>query len=114
MRSLTYWVILAAICLPSAADLAIPDRAGPVKIACADVAGVERNGELLLADGREVVLEGIRLPGADAATAALAGRALASLRAMVLAGAVTFAAAPPRRTAMAGCGLRQLAGSGSR
>ena len=47
-----------------------------VEIAHAHVVRVEKNGALVLEDGRAVMLEGIRLPGADNAAAAL-GRARA-------------------------------------
>ena len=99
MRTLTYWAILAAIWLPSAALAAphfIPDCAGGVEIAHAHVVRVEKNGALILEDGRAVMLEGIRLPGADGAPAELSDRALATLREMALAGPVTFTAVAPK------------------
>jgi len=99
MRFLTYAVILAAIWLPSSAIAAphfIPDCAGGVEIAHAHVVRVEKNGALILEDGRAVMLEGIRLPGADGASPQLSDRALASLREMALAGPVTFTAVPPK------------------
>ncbi|HVW73411.1 MAG TPA: thermonuclease family protein [Rhizomicrobium sp.] len=96
MRNLTYWAILAAIWLPPPAMAAprfIPDCAGPVEIAHAHVVRVERNGALVLEDGRAVVLEGIRLEeGPDG----LSERALAALHAMALAGPVTFTAVAPK------------------
>lgn len=95
MRNLTYWAILAAIWLPGEAMAAqhfIPDCAGPVEIAHAHVVRVERNGALVLEDGRAVMLEGIRL--ADGGE--LSDRALAALRDMALAGPVTFTAVPPK------------------
>jgi micrococcal nuclease len=99
MRFLTYAAILAAIWLPSGAIAAphfIPDCAGGVEIAHAHVVRVEKNGALILEDGRAVMLEGIRLPGADGAPAELSDRALAALREMALAGPVTFTAVPPK------------------
>jgi micrococcal nuclease len=99
MRFLTYAAILAAIWLPSGAIAAphfIPDCAGSVEIAHAHVVRVEKNGALILEDGRAVMLEGIRLPGADGAPAELSDRALAALREMALAGPVTFTAVPPK------------------
>lgn len=98
MRGLTYWAILAAIWLPAPAMAAwfIPDCAGPVEIAHAHVVRVEKNGALVLEDGRTVMLEGIRLAGADGGPQELSDRALSALREMALTGPVTFTAVPPR------------------
>jgi micrococcal nuclease len=98
MRNVIYAAILAAIWLPAPALAArfIPDCAGNVEIAHAHVVRVEKNGALVLADGRAVMLEGIRLVGADGASQMLADQALASLREMALAGPVTFTAIPPK------------------
>ncbi len=107
-RHLIYWGILAAIWLPDAAFAAppssseaigrkiIPDCAGNIEIANAHVVRVERNGALILADGRAIMLEGIRLPQADGAPRVLADQALAALTQMAVAGAVTFTATPPK------------------
>jgi endonuclease YncB( thermonuclease family) len=70
----------------------IPGCAGAVEISRAQVVRVEKNGVLVLADGRAVVLEGIRLPD----DAALKGRALAALRSMTQDRPVTFTATPPK------------------
>jgi endonuclease YncB( thermonuclease family) len=99
MRNLTYWAILAAIWLPAQASAAprfIPDCAGNVEIAHARVVRVEKNGALVLADGRAVMLEGIRLAGLDGGPGELSDRALSALREMALAGPVTFTAVPPK------------------
>jgi endonuclease YncB( thermonuclease family) len=96
MRKLTYAAILAAIWLPSeslAATRAIPDCAGPVEIAHASVVRVERNGALVLHDGRAVMLEGIRLPQYDTP---LGQQALDALRAMAVGNSVSFTAVPPK------------------
>jgi endonuclease YncB( thermonuclease family) len=74
-----------------------PDCAGNAEITNAHVARVEKNGALALGDGRVVVLEGIRLPGADRAPESLAGLALSRLREMAMAGPVTFTAIPPKQ-----------------
>jgi endonuclease YncB( thermonuclease family) len=100
MRNLTYAAILAVMCFPSGAIAAsqfVPDCAGAVEIANAHVVRVEKNGALVLGDGRAVVLEGIRLPGADGPPRPFADRALAALRQMALAGPVTFTAIPPEK-----------------
>ena len=80
MRNPIYWAILAAIWLPDPAMAArfIPDCAGGVEIAHAHVVRVEKNGALVLADGRAVMLEGIRLPDGPQE---LSDRALAESRA---------------------------------
>ena len=99
MRNLTYWAILAAIWLPSQAMAAprfIPDCAGPVEIAHARVVRVEKNGALVLEDGRAVMLEGVRLAGMDGGPQELSDRALSALRDMALAGPVTFTSVPPK------------------
>jgi hypothetical protein len=71
----------------------VPDCAGSVEIRDARVVRVEKNGALILSDGRAVMLEAIRLPLDDAA---LADHALAALQQLVLTGPVTFTAAPPK------------------
>jgi len=89
-----YAAILAAICPAGAAWAApIPDCAGPVTIAHAHVVRVEKNGVMVLADGRAVILEGIRLPDQDRQR----GEALSVLRDMTADSAVTFTAAAPRQ-----------------
>jgi endonuclease YncB( thermonuclease family) len=98
--SLTYGAILAAICLlpdayaaaPTGDEHFIPDCAGTVVIAHARIARVDGDGALILADGRSLRLEGIRLPLTDSSV-----HALAALRAMALAGPVNFTAAAPQK-----------------
>jgi micrococcal nuclease len=98
---LTYWLILAAMCLPLDAYAAsgsetryVPDCAGTVEIAHARVVRVEQNGALILSDGRAVLLEGIRLPTVDGGP--LADQALTALRDMAQGGPVTFTTTPPK------------------
>jgi micrococcal nuclease len=99
-----YAVILAAMCCPLAANAAfaqrfIPDCAGSAEISGARVLRVERNGALILSDGRAVLLEGIRLPQAEAEGGPryLADRALSVLTQLAQQGPVTFAATPPKQ-----------------
>ena len=93
IRALIYGAILAAMCPIAAASAAtIPDCAGDVTIARAHVVRVERNGVLVLSDGRAVSLEGIRLPEDDSRRDA----ALALLRDMTVGQSVTFTAMPPK------------------
>jgi hypothetical protein len=71
------------------------DCAGKVEIAQAKIIRVEKNGALILQDGRAVMLEGIRLPLDDGG--ALARDALGQLSALALAGPLILAAAPPKQ-----------------
>ena len=92
-------LILAMWCLNAPVALAqrfIPDCAGATEVARAHVVRVEKNGALILADGRAMVLEGIRLPQADNAPRFLVDQAMAELTRMAEAGPVTFTATPPK------------------
>jgi endonuclease YncB( thermonuclease family) len=71
----------------------IPDCAGSPEISQTRVIRVARNGDLILRDGRAVMLEGIRLPDAGPRHTG----ALSLLRALTLKGPVTFAAMPPKQ-----------------
>jgi hypothetical protein len=89
---LTYGAILAAIWLcpdAYAAERFIPDCAGSVAIAHAHIARVERDGSLVLSDGRILILEGIRLVDKS--------RAQAALQAWALAGPVNFTSLTPEK-----------------
>lgn len=89
---LIYFPILAAIWSATGANAAIvPDCAGRTEIAKAHIVRVEKNGALVLADGRAVLLEGIRLPDG-----VLHDQALDALRDLALAGPVTFTSTPPK------------------
>jgi endonuclease YncB( thermonuclease family) len=57
----------------------LPDCAGEVAIGHAQVARVEKDGTLILSDGRAALLEGIRLPGADRSDTPVAMEALRML-----------------------------------
>jgi len=99
-----YAVILAAMCCPLNANTAfaqrfIPDCAGKAEIANARVIRVERNGALILSDGRAVLLEGIRLPQpeAEGGPRYLSDRALSVLTELTRQGPVTFTATPPKQ-----------------
>ena len=75
----------------------LPDCAGGVEIAHARVTRVEKNGALVLTDGRAVLLEGIRLPMAgERGPAALADDALAQLRQLAMAAPLTLTATRPK------------------
>ena len=97
-----YAVILAAMCCLLTANAAlaqrfIPDCAGRAEISHARVMRVERNGALILSDGRAVLLEGIRLPQPESGPRYLSDRALAVLTELAQQGPVTFTATPPKQ-----------------
>jgi endonuclease YncB( thermonuclease family) len=91
-----YSAILAGICCFGAAFPAraagLPDCAGRVEIHQARVVRVEKNGVLVLSDGRAVLLEGIRLP----LDGPLADAALDQLRDVAMAGPLTLTAVRPK------------------
>ena len=98
IQRLVYGAIWASMCwclVPNAAfaQRYIPDCAGSPEVSQARVVRVERNGDLILRDGRAVMLEGIRLPDAGPRHTG----ALSLLRALTLKGPVTFAATPPKQ-----------------
>ena len=88
-----YWPILAAMWLlldPYAAVAQpryIPDCAGRVEVASATVARVDKNGALILSDGRSVLLVGLRLPPGDQG----------ALRQLVQQGPLTLTVTPPKQ-----------------
>lgn len=98
IQRLVYGAIWASMCwwlVPNAAfaQRYIPDCAGRPEISQARIIRVERNGDLILYDGRTVLLEGIRLPESGPRLA----QALSLLRALTLKSPVTFAVTPPVR-----------------
>lgn len=94
MRSL---LILAALCLATPAWAAeLPACAGGTEIAAAKIVRVEKNGVLVLSDGRAAMLEGIRLPFNDGGPAGLARDAAAQLGQLALAGPLRLTAVPPK------------------
>jgi len=90
-------LILAGICFatPALAE-SLPACAGGVEIAGAKIMRVEKNGALILTDGRAVSLEGIRLVSADSGAPALANDALSVLRGLATARPLTLTAVPPK------------------
>ena len=79
MRCWGIALAVAALAVPSLADA--PPCAGAVEIGDAHIMRVEKNGVLVMTDGRALKLEGIRLPAgaADRAPQAIADRAQAEL-----------------------------------
>src|SRR5262245_51058550 len=92
-------VLALFLCAPGVAAAAeAPACAGPVEIARARVVRVEQNGVLVLADGRALILEGIRLPlgAADHAPARLADEARATLLSLAKEAPLSGRAVPPK------------------
>jgi endonuclease YncB( thermonuclease family) len=93
-------LILTLVCPGPALAAARPACAGPVEIAAAQVVRVERNGVLVLSDGRAVELEGIRMPLSPQDKARpgdkAGAEALSALRDLTADASVTFTAVPPK------------------
>jgi micrococcal nuclease len=77
---------------------ALPRCAGPTEISNAHLLRVEKNGAIILTDGRAAHLEGIRLPeGAqDHAPQAFADQALSAIAALAQSGPLTLTAVAPK------------------
>ncbi len=88
------WGLLAG----AAVAAPLPRCAGSVEIAHAKVIRVERNGVLVLSDGRAAVLEGVRLVHATSGLleSTIAPKALAAVRVMTTDTPVTFTAVRPK------------------
>ena len=76
----------------------LPECAGPVEIASAQIERVEKNGVLILRDGRAAHLEGVRLPAGarDHAPQFIADQALAALSDFTVGHRLNLAALPPK------------------
>jgi micrococcal nuclease len=91
------WFLLAALLLPCPGlAMPLPDCAGSVEFAKARVARVEKDGAMVLADGRAIVLEGLRLPGADKPSSSVAAQALDALRELAMKGPLLVTATEPK------------------
>ena len=96
MRTL-YALVLTGSCLAAPVVAApLPGCAGDVEIAHAKIVRVEKNGALILGDGRAVVLEGVRLPLTDRGPSGLADDALNTLRRLALSAPLTLTARQPK------------------
>jgi len=75
-----------------------PSCAGPVEIAGGQLLRVERNGAVILTDGRATHLEGIRLPAgaAERAPQSFADQAISTILALTRKGPLTLTAVPPK------------------
>ena len=78
------WMLLAVAVVAVPTYAATPFCAGETEISDAHIMRVEKNGVLVMTDGRALKLEGIRLPagGADHAPQAIADRAFAAVNAL--------------------------------
>src|SRR5258708_4801707 len=76
-------LVLATECALAARAVSseLPQCAGPVEVASADIVRVEKNAALILRDGRAARLEGVRLPAGaiDHGPQFLSDQALAAL-----------------------------------
>lgn len=97
-RAASLALVVAALAGPPCLARVLPPCFPPVEIADAKIVRVERNGVLVLADGRAAKLEGILLPAgaADRAPDFPAAQAIARLSDLAVAHAVTLAAAAPK------------------
>ena len=94
MRSL---FVFAACCFALPAFAAErPACAGPVEISSAKIVRVEKNGALILNDGRAAMLEGVRLPLGDGGPAGLARDALSELTQLATTAPLLLTATPPK------------------
>lgn len=98
MRHFTLVVLSALLAIANAHGAPRPTCAGRVEIAHAYLHDVEKNGTIILTNGRSVQLEGIRLPGGalDKAPWAYADQAQAALRSLASAGPMTLTAILPK------------------
>jgi endonuclease YncB( thermonuclease family) len=96
MRPHLLFVALSlAIALPAQAAT-VPACTGAVEISGGQLLRVEKNGSVILTDGRAIHLEGVRLPGADRAPPPWADRALGTLASLLRKAPLTLTAIPPK------------------
>jgi hypothetical protein len=96
MRPILPLILLSLFATSPALAMTPPGCAGGVEIGGAKIVRVEKNGALILNDGRAAMLEGIRLPLNDGGPAALADDALSALRALAMAQPLMLTAVPPK------------------
>ena len=96
MRLQSALVGLSLLVAPVAQAAALPGCAGAAEISGAQLLRVEKNGSVILTDGRAIYLEGIRLPGADRAPPPLADRALGTMASLLGKAPLTLTALPPK------------------
>jgi|SRR6185312_8329078 len=90
-------LIFCGICLAGRASaMPLPDCAGDIAVARAQINRVDDDGTLVLSDGRSAVLEGIRLPSTDHTAAPIAKNALDVLR-KLSSESLVLTATPPKQ-----------------
>jgi len=90
--------LVAVVCTTAGQAAPLPSCAPAIEAANIKVIRVEKNGALILPDGRAVHLEGIVLPAgaADHAPSFLAGQAIAEIEDLALNRSIAAAAVPPK------------------
>src|SRR5581483_7240325 len=88
------WAVLLA---DPARAMPLPDCANEIAIGHARVAQIEKDGTLVLGNGRNAVLEGIRLPGADSSKMPIAAEALQALKQLASHEPLVLTAVEPKR-----------------
>jgi endonuclease YncB( thermonuclease family) len=91
------WTVLGLIWASAANAMPLPDCAGAVVAASAHITRVDKDGTLILADGRTAVLTGLRLPGMDGPSGAVAATALQMLRRLAMETPLTLTATAPEK-----------------
>jgi len=96
MRPIFFPIFLTFCAASPALAATLPQCAGKTEIGNAKIVRVEKNGALILSDGRAATLEGIRLPLNDGGPTALGEDSLDTLRALALAQPLILTASPPK------------------
>lgn len=97
MRFIAVLILGTTIWPAAALAMPLPDCANQVAIAQARVTRVEKDGALILSDGRTAILEGVRLPGADSPATPIATEALQTLRQLASSAPLTLTSTDPRQ-----------------
>jgi endonuclease YncB( thermonuclease family) len=98
MNHISPAILLVLSVLAPVSAAALPQCAGGVEISDGQLLRVEKNGAVILSDGRAIHLEGIRLPAGalDHAPQSFADKALAALPALLGKRPFTLTAVPPK------------------
>lgn len=97
MRAYLSAMFLGTVLAAPAKTLPLPDCAGPVVSASAKIQRVERDGTLILHDGRQAVLASLRLPGADTPSSAVAAAAIQALGRLALEDPLVLTSSVPQK-----------------
>ena len=80
-----------------ACAMPLPDCAGDIAIAKAQVVRIDKDGTLILRDGRTVILEGVRLPSADQPETPFTAQSLQALRPLAMAAPLILSTTSPQQ-----------------